>query len=108
MRILYLVQTVTQMRIIRNCGKYVWMRERKHPVCNGRRDPLLSYVKLTVLLSRLFLALPRIVAVIHRNSSALEAAFDEPVPLSPVTNCAAFAAMGMALLHLHSLNSCGA
>ena len=44
----------------------------------------------------------------HCNSSALEVAFDEPVPLSPVTTSAAFAAMGMALLHLRILNSYGA
>jgi hypothetical protein len=44
----------------------------------------------------------------HCNSSALDAAFDEPVPLSPVTTSAAFTVMGMALLHLRILNDCGA
>jgi hypothetical protein len=43
----------------------------------------------------------------RRNSSAIETAFDEPVPLSPVTSSGAFAAMGMALLHLRILNSYG-
>ncbi len=88
------MQTVTQMRMIRNCDNHAVAVKSKTLCLRGRRAPALSYVNWCAVRSRC--TWPGVAARGFLDLPAAEKTIAEPVPLSPVTAGAAREAMNVA------------